>query len=96
MLKNSARNSKRLVSEIGNCLTREVSHSVYPGPTMSLRGASPNVPWTMFGPKAHVLNSVPGTQCVLLGLPMMVGRAHWKPTKPPQVVLETGTMSVAV
>ena len=73
MLKNSARNSRCLCSLMANCLTSEVSQVLYPGPLISLRGALPNVPWAVLGANAQVLNSVPGTQGLALGLPTTLG-----------------------
>src|SRR5260370_34000350 len=96
ILKNSARNSRCICSRIGNCLTREVSQVLYPGPSMMLRPALPNVPWAVLCAKAHVLKRVPGIQGPALGLPTRLGREQLKPTKPPHSELETGAVSVAV
>ena len=96
ILKNSARNSRCICSRIGNCLTSEVSQVLYPGPSMMLRPALPNVPCTLLSTKAHVLNNVPGTHGLVLGLPTRLGREQLNPTVPPQSEFETETISVAV
>src|ERR1700691_1891420 len=97
MLKNSARNSKRICSRTGNILKNDRSQFWNPGPRTMFRPAFPNVNGVVLSTKAQVLKMVPGMHGFELGLLTTFGRTSKYLTPPPPSLEETlVTASVTV
>src|SRR5579863_1093307 len=83
MLKNSARNSSVVFSEVWKNLNAEKSHVLYPGPTMVLRPTLPKDP-RGGSTNAQVLNHAVGVRILLgatqVGLPGTVPAVFGSPT----------------
>src|ERR1700678_899751 len=95
MLKNSARNSKRIWSRTGNILNMDKSQFWKPGPRTMLRPALQNVNGIVLSTKAHVLNTVAGRH----GLPFWFATTFVGTSKkgtPPPASLEDTLVAASV